>query len=476
MMRSMYSAISGLRSHQTKMDVIGNNIANVNTVGYKKQTVTFQEVFSQVIRGASAPQDGKGGTNPQQIGLGVDVGAINTIHTQGATQRTDNPEDLMINGEGFFVVTDDTNFERRYYTRAGNFTLDRDGNLVTVDGYKVLGYVIDEDGNITNTVAPIRINKSETIAPSPTTKIEIRGNLDSRAEVGDKHTADTIIKDSLGNSYVVTFEFEKTRDKEWTMRVSKITDQATGNYMEIPANTDPDGTANTDPDGTANTDPDGTNNQIPSVTLGFNEEGKLINIDGNDLTDNSKLEFEVKLTGLDGIKFDKDKDGTTISSPIPPAGSFENILIFDSSNEETYNQLTQYAAEMDAKPYAMDGNSSGTIERYTVDAKGVVYGVFSNGERKALAQLVLAKFDNPMGLQKMGSNLFINSRNSGEPQYGVADSSGFGSIISGSLEMSNVDLAYEFTEMITTQRGFQANSRIITVADEMLQELVNMKR
>jgi len=471
----MYSAISGLRTHQTKMDVIGNNIANVNTVGYKKQTVTFQEVFSQVIRGASAPQDGKGGTNPQQIGLGVDVGAINTIHTQGATQRTDNPEDLMINGEGFFVVSDDTNFENRYFTRAGNFTLDRDGNLVTADGYKVLGYQIDENENRTDTVSAVRINKSETVAPSPTTKIEIRGNLDSRAEVGDDnaHFADTIIKDSLGNSYVLTFKFTKNSDGNWTMSVSKITDQATGNYKEF-----------------------GATDVLLKLELGFNEEGKLINIDGNDLTDNSKdgndltdnskdgndltdnskLEFEVKLTGLDGIKFDKDKDGTTISSPIPPAGSFENILIFDSSNEETYNQLTQYAAEMDAKPYAMDGNSSGTIESYTVDAKGVVYGVFSNGERKALAQLVLAKFDNPMGLQKMGSNLFINSRNSGEPQYGVADSSGFGSIISGSLEMSNVDLAYEFTEMITTQRGFQANSRIITVADEMLQELVNMKR
>ncbi|NLY67146.1 MAG: flagellar hook-basal body complex protein, partial [Tissierellia bacterium] len=175
MMRSMYSAVSGLRVHQTKMDVIGNNIANINTVGYKRQSVTFQEVFSEVIRGASAPQGGRGGTNPQQIGLGVSVGSINTIHTKGAAQRTDNPEDLMIDGEGFFVVSADPNLENRYYTRAGNFTLDRDGNLVTADGYKVLGYRIDENGDLTSEVVPIQVMRSETVAPTATSRIEFRG-------------------------------------------------------------------------------------------------------------------------------------------------------------------------------------------------------------------------------------------------------------------------------------------------------------
>lgn len=457
MMRSMYSAVSGLKVHQTKMDVIGNNIANVNTVGYKRQTVSFQEVFSQVIRGASAPQDGRGGTNPQQIGLGVNIGAINTIHTKGPAQRTDNPEDLMIDGEGFFAISADPNYENRYYTRAGNFTLDRDGNLVTADGYKVLGYTLDENGKATNTVTAIQINRSETVAPTATSEVEIRGNLDSRVEVDDPpHTTDTIIKDSLGNSYTVTFKFEKTGDTTWIMSVDRITDQATGNYKEIVAG-------------------DNILNGYNSIELEFDLDGKLIGIGEEDLTEED-VDFDINLTNLNSIEFDTDKNGDTITDPVSPAGNLEDINLFDSDDEESYNQLTQYANDMDAKPYAQDGNSSGKIEGYSIDASGVVVGVFTNGERKALAQLMLAKFDNPMGLQKMGGNMFVDTRNSGEPQFGLAGSSGYGPIAPGTLEMSNVDLSSEFTDMITTQRGFQANSRVITTSDEMLQELMTIKR
>jgi len=453
----MYAGVSGLRAHQNKMDVIGNNIANVNTVGYKKGTMTFQEVFSQTIRGASAPQEGRGGTNPQQVGLGVSIGSINTIHTKGPAQRTDNPEDLMIDGEGFFVVSDDTNFENRYYTRAGNFTLDRDGNLVTADGYKVLGYVADEEGNITSEVGGIRINKSETKSPTATSKICFEGNLDSRLEENGEHKADTVIKDSLGNSYIITFKFKKLTNSQegntWELTVDRITEQATGNYIENPS-----------------VIPEGN-----SLKLEFNSTGKLVGIGGNSLEGEDAEEFKVLLTGLSDIKFDRNKEKNTID-PVSPSGTFENITLFDSEDNDSYRLLTQHANDMDAKPYAKDGNSSGKLEGYSIDDTGIVLGVFTNGERKALGQIMLAKFDNPMGLQKMGNNFFVDTRNSGEPQFGKAGTSGYGPIASGTLEMSNVDLSMEFTEMITTQRGFQANSRIITTSDEMLQELVNMKR
>lgn len=450
-MRSMYSAVSGLRIHQTKMDVIGNNIANVNTVGYKKAQVTFQEVFSQVVRGASAPTGGKGGTNPQQIGLGVALGSINTIHTKGPSQRTDNPTDLMIDGEGFFVVSDDPNFNNRYYTRAGNFSLDRDGNLVTADGLKVLGYAADEDGNILTEVTNIRINMSETKAPTATDSIIFRGNLDSRTPAGSPaQKVDTVIYDNLGNSYTLTFDIVKTEDHTWELSLSRITDRASGNYIQS------------------------TDEEFPKiddfpVTLTF-EDGKLV-------VDDEKPSLTIAGNILSEIKFKWDKDNNKIEDNRPgPSGTFSDITIFDPEDPDTTNGITQYANEMGFKPYAMNGNTSGTLEGFAIDATGTVVGVFTNGERKALGRIMLAKFDNPMGLQKLGGNLFVDTRNSGEPQYGGASVGGFGAISPGNLEMSNVDIALEFTEMITTQRGFQANSRIITTSDEMLQELVNMKR
>lgn len=452
MMRSMYSAVSGLRVHQTKMDVIGNNIANVNTVGYKKGQASFQETFSQIIRGAGAPQEGKGGTNPQQIGLGVKLGSIDTIHTIGTEQRTDNPTDLMIDGEGFFVVSDDTNFENRYYTRAGNFKLDRDGTLVTADGYKVLGYQADGNGEITSTIGDIRINRSETVAPTTTKKIEFRGNLDSRVPTGDEdksiyHT-DTVIKDSLGNSYNVKFKFEKvggegdTGENTWELSVEDITEYGTKKSILK--------------------DESDKNKQIISVG---GEEGK----------DSVTLKFDEhgKLTGLD-----EDGNFPELFLNIPKA----NGAVFgDGENDKgkveiDYKSLTQYANDMSAKPHMMSGNTSGTLSEFSIDPYGVVEGIFTNGERKALGQIVLAKFDNNMGLQKQGNNFFVDTRNSGEPQLGKGGTSGYGAVSAGTLEMSNVDLSMEFTEMITTQRGFQANSRIITTSDEMLQELVNMKR
>lgn len=455
MMRSMYSGVSGLRVHQSKMDTIGNNIANVNTVGFKRGQVTFQEVFSQVTRGASAPSGGKGGTNPQQVGMGVAIGSINTIHTVGPGQRTDNPTDLMIDGEGFFVVSDDSNFNNKFYTRAGNFTLDRDGSLVTADGFKVLGYMADKNGNIdTSNVSGIRINKSETSAPTATENIIFKGNLDSRIPAVKDLTdpdekgqlIDTVVTDSLGNSYKVTFEVKKKPDpnvdggNDWQMTVSKVTDLGTGNYVDDP-----------------------TGILAKPIELSFSKSGEL-----QAVADKSFLDLNV-------LVFNKDKNDKDIAD-VSPSGTFtDEITIFDPANPESYKNIHQYANDADFKPYA-HGNTSGTLEGFTIDPTGTVTGVFTNGDRRAIGQIMLAKFDNPMGLQKMGSNFFLDTRNSGEAQFGAGGSSGFGAVNGGTLEMSNVDISLEFTEMITTQRGFQANSRIITTSDEMLQELVNLKR
>lgn len=486
MMRSMYSGVSGLRVHQTKMDVIGNNIANVNTVGFKRGQVSFKEVFSQVVRGASAPQGGKGGTNPQQIGLGVSFGSISTIHTTGAVQRTDNPTDLMVDGEGFFIVTDDANFENRFYTRAGNFELDRAGNLVTPDGFKVLGYKFDENGNWTSEIGPIVINKTETVPPTTTKNVEMRGNLDSRmnhpykiVEVTDNtatpptnkyklvlnqdgfHKTDTIIRDSLGNGYKVEFEiFKEFKDSE-----NKF-DPDTGWAEEYDA-TEYDSREDAEKALLEGIPTGAWKTRIVSVKP---LDGKSEIVPNNtDLFHNMEFSTEGKLVGGNRFILEISRIGVGFGKP-------DSNGVYDGKIEFDLSKLKQYANEADAKPHALNGNAAGNLDGFAIDATGTVIASFTNGDKKALGQILLAKFDNPGGLQKIGNNFFIDTRNSGEPQVGRAGSSGFGEIAPGSLEMSNVDLSLEFTEMITTQRGFQANSRVITTSDEMLQELVNMKR
>ena len=228
MLRSMYSGISGLRVHQTKLDVIGNNIANVNTVGYKASRTVFQEVYSQTLKAAAAPTtDGnRGGTNPQQVGLGVSVAAIDVLHTSSGVQRTDKATDLAIEGDGFFVVADG---DTRYYTRAGNFDISPNGYLVSASGLKVQGWTQkDENGEIMVSSSPdsltdIRLDSNMHMPANPTSYIEFAGNLDSRAEVGDtvKYTATVI--DSLGNEHSIILEFEKRNNNSWDLSITSPT-------------------------------------------------------------------------------------------------------------------------------------------------------------------------------------------------------------------------------------------------------------
>jgi flagellar hook protein FlgE len=395
------------------MDVIGNNIANVNTVGYKASRMTFKEIFSQTIKGASAPQGNGGGTNPQQIGLGVAIASIDTLFTRGGAQRTDNPTDLSIDGNGFFIVS---NGGANLYTRAGNFSFDSQGDLVMPDGYKVLGWM-STDGKTVNTdtgnLVPISIKNWSSIAPAATTQLEIGGNLNASTEINGSISYNILVYDSQGGSHIATLTFTRTDASTWDWSVSS----------SDPAISSVDG----------------------SGTLTFGADGKIA----------------PNTTATGTLTFNMNTNET--NATIGPV-------------QLDLSQLTMFSSETDLRELSKNGNEAGSLESINIDKYGVVSGIYSNGRKQIIGQIAIADFQNPMGLEKVGNTMFINTVNSGEPMIGAAGTGTRGSINPGTLEMSNVDLANEFADMIVTQRGFQANAKIITASDEMLQDLVNMKR
>ncbi|MBP0726234.1 flagellar hook protein FlgE [Bacillus sp. RG28] len=411
MLRSMYSGIGGMKNFQTKLDVIGNNIANVNTYGFKKGRVTFKDIASQTISGASSAQANRGGTNAKQIGLGSALGTIDTIMTNSSLQTTGRPLDLGIDGDGFLIVK---NGNQQLYTRAGNLDIDSVGNLVNGDGLKVQGYGMNANGTPnTSKLVNLTINKNATVPPSQTSFVKYAGNLDSNAVVGATASMDFNIKDSLGNDVPITAKFTKdAATNSWTVNYT-----TTSPNFTITANT---GNITFNNNGTLNTAP------VNTITLTAN-------------------------AGYGGIV-----------QPIAPASL-------------DYSGISQNAAPSSLSVADKDGYSAGSLSSYTIGQSGEISGVFSNGQVKTLGQLALATFSNPGGLIKAGSNTFQDSNNSGIANVSTPGNSR-GVINSGSLEMSNVDLSEEFTDMIVAQRGFQANSRIITTSDQILEELVNLKR
>lgn len=459
MMRSMFSGVSGLRVHQTKMDVIGNNISNVNTVGYKATTMHFQDSFSQVMRSAGSPQGGLGGTNPQQIGLGANIGGMDVDHSKGSTQRTDRPLDLMIDGNGYFVVTNDPTFENRFFTRAGNFTTDTNGYIVTSNGYKVLG----------TDMQPLRVDKSKTKTATPTSRLDISGNVNLKDDIdpatGIAYTSSVDVFDSLGNNHTLTInfgqilEFDDGAGNKGFLRNISIENK----NIENAANPGKWGDL-----GLANLVTPAANDK--AVYAKFDEKGSFLGlVSGQGMNIDNTKHVVTAATAL---------DNQTIKMVVPGANDVE-IVLFNTTGQppvNTFRGLTQYPKEGNVRSKNMDGNTSGLMESFNVSSSGELLGIFTNGERQVLGQIALADFDNNVGLQKAGSNLFISSTNSGAPKYGKPGTSSLGSIAPGALEMSNVDLSNQFTDLITTQRGFQSNSRIITASDEMLQELVNLKR
>jgi len=422
-----------MRSHMSFMDVVGNNIANVNTVAYKSSRVTFQDILSQTLKGASSPQDGRGGTNPAQIGLGMALGGIDTFMTQGSLQSSGKLTDFAIQGDGFFVVTDGT---RQSFTRDGAFDIGVDGGLVNpVTGLRVMGWKADTAG-VVDTQAPItpleipfgtRISAQPTADTGGSYGMLVNGNLDSGTpiyaagppEVGVVSTTVTAY-DSLGNTHTIKVDFRHTAVNTWG----------------VVANFD-------------NDDADSLLNNAVTVT-----NGSLV------FTPTGELDSSVANNGLVG--FSLASLGTGATDPL--------AFTFDAT------RFTQFAGQSQVNLVSQTGFPAGALVSFAVGSSGEVSGIYSNGSNRIIGQLALANFVNPGGLQRNGQNLWSPTANSGDAIIGKPNTNGRGVVNTGALENSNVDLAAQFTNMIVAQRGFQASSRVITASDTMLQDLVNIIR
>jgi flagellar hook protein FlgE len=413
MMRSLNAGVSGLQQYQEMMDVVGNNIANVNTVGYKANEVTLEDMISQTEAGAMAPTDDSGGTDPRQVGLGVTSGTISTIFTQGNLQTSSSPTDLAIQGNGFFILTQG-NSATQYYTRDGSFNVDANNNLVNPsNGMEVQGWMADANGDI-NTSAPLQnltIPMGELMTSKQTDAASYVGNLDSTQTAGPTSDYQNTLQvyDSLGNSHLVTVTFEKTAvTNEWQWTASG-----------------------------------------PDITVGPDNTGVIdFDTNGNFVDQTGTLELDVAAQGA--------------MSPLDINPNFSGVTQFGTASTITVG--------------SQDGYAPGVLQSFTVGQDGSITGVYSNGSTKDVGQIALASFRNPGGLVKVGSSNYQSSPNSGIADIGGATTGSRGSIISGSLEMSNVDLSQEFTNMIVDERAYQANSKIIQTGDEMLQTLIGLKR
>jgi len=573
MMRALYAGISGLKNHQTRMDVIGNNIANVNTTGFKGSSVTFQDMLSQTVQGASAATGGLGGTNPVQVGMGMGVASINTNFTDGSLQATGKQTDLAISGQGFFVLSDGSN---QVYTRAGGFDFDTNGNLLAPGtGYKVMGYKADSKGVVdaNQTVQAIQIPVGTSMAAKITSKLGYVNNLMSSAKAigtpaaiaaanlalttaqAATATAATATAAAAALIPIATTDTAEAaaivtaKNADIAAAVAKAITGATAASVlaAVPAGTPSytaaaaaaavSGASATDVatavTGVLNTTTTAASTRaqaIATATIGattaatneaiataavtaandkssdalasinvYDSQGNAYPLSGTfektadntwsftpaatvknaagvviaNVTSSAPIVLTFKADGsfqqsTAAATIKIDQTGITPASPYAGAGAFTITPDFST--------MTQYGIATTVQATSQDGYTSGSLEKTSINTSGIVVGSFSNGQSLNLAQIALANFNNPSGLGKSGESLFVKTTNSGEPQVGAAGTGGRGTFNSGSLEMSNVDLAQQFSDMIVTQRGFQANSKIITTVDTMLEELVNLKR
>ncbi|MFN8051651.1 MAG: flagellar hook protein FlgE [Acidimicrobiales bacterium] len=422
MIRSMFSAISGLRNHQTMMDVVGNNIANVNTNGFKSSSTVFEDVLSQTSRGAGQPSATIGGTNPNTIGLGSRVAGITTSFAQGSLQRTGRSTDFAIQGDGFFVVD---SLGGREYTRAGSFSVDALGRITTNSGGFVQGWQADNTGKVSTTapIGNITIPVGDLVPPVQTTTVQAGGNLPADAAVGTVLTNAADVFDGQGNPVSLRLEYTKTANNTWKVEARYV--DSSNNL--VPA-------------------PPAAGQAIAGTPLTFGADGEVT-------------------SGYNA----------TIPGGFLPGFAAPITLNFGAAG--VGGRINQFGEIASVAIIQQDGSSAGSLQSFSVSQEGLIVGTYSNGRTRAIGQMALATFSNPGGLEAAGGTAFTESVNSGLPQIGTAGGgAGRGLITAGTLEMSNVDLSQEFTNLIIAQRGFQANSRVITTSDELLQEVVNLKR
>ncbi|HET8615681.1 MAG TPA: flagellar hook protein FlgE [Actinomycetales bacterium] len=405
MLRSLFSGISGLRANQTMMDVTGNNIANVNTVGFKSSSVVFQDTLSQLLQGAKTPAAGSGGSNPAQVGLGVKVAGITQNFGQGAAQTTGRATDMMIQGDGFFIEKANG---QTLYTRGGALSFDGLGQLVTPTGAIMQGWVADANGaiNTNGPTADIRLPLGATLAPKITENVALKGNLPADVADGTQLQTSVDVYDDLGTPHTLAITLTKNPGTPPTWGIT-AQDMSTATPTPL---------------------------TLSSATVSFDSTGKL-----------------------------------TTPSPLTTTLGGQPLNL-------DLGSMTGYAGQSSLGVDSQDGFAAGSLQGFSIGPDGVLTGVFSGGRTQALGQLALATFANPGGLTKAGDSTYQASANSGLAQVGTPGSGSRGELAGGVLEMSNVDLAQEFTNLIIAQRGFQANSRVITASDEILQDLVNIKR
>lgn len=463
MMRSLYSGVSGLQNHQTRMDVIGNNISNVNTTGFKRGRVNFQDMISQQVGGAAKPTEELGGVNPKDVGLGMTIATIEQVFSQGNLQTTGVSTDVAIQGNGFFILKDG---DESFYTRNGQFGLDSNGTLVNpANGQRVQGWmardlngeqIVQTAATPTDLVVPVG-SKDPAKA---TENVLFACNLNKNTpEIQEGASASDIAKgtwgieekiyDSFGKEHLLSVSFTKVPGvaNSWQATVNVDADNADFTQTRVGLGTT---------DGVQNT-----------FIVNFDNYGQLASVeDSSGNISNQKGEIILQ-TSFTVPEANADENGNpyrqTFSINLGTIGSMKNTI-------------TQSASASSTKAYSQDGYKLGYLDNFKIDSSGTITGVYSNGTNRVIGQLALATFANDRGLEKAGNNTYVETNNSGQANIGESGIAGKGSLLAGALEMSNVDLSEQMTDMIVTQRGFQSNAKTIQTADTLLETVLSLKR